>query len=90
LREVRTGDVVRSLRGRDKGLYFFVLAAQKSTVTITDGKYRKLASPKTKNKRHIIYVSTPDCRVRNEILSGEIREDAHIRKALSAVMPDCF
>ncbi|MCL2751168.1 MAG: KOW domain-containing RNA-binding protein [Firmicutes bacterium] len=52
--EYKVGDVVRSVSGRDEGKLFVVTGViNPGYVTIADGMYHKLASPKKKNARHL-------------------------------------
>ena len=47
------GRVVLSTQGRDKGLYFLVLGVDGDTVTVADGKLRRLEKPKKKKMKHL-------------------------------------
>jgi len=47
------GQVVRSLRGHDKGLFYLIVRIDGNRVMVADGKYRKLDTPKAKNPLHI-------------------------------------
>ena len=47
------GRVVESIQGRDKGLCFLVLEAAEGTVTVADGKHRRLENPKKKKTKHL-------------------------------------
>lgn len=47
------GRVVESLQGRDKGKHFLVMEAAEGTVTIADGKTRRLENPKKKKTKHL-------------------------------------
>ena len=47
------GRVVESLQGRDKGKHFLVMEAAERTVTIADGKTRRLENPKKKKTKHL-------------------------------------
>ena len=85
MREISVGDVVRSTQGRDKDHWFFVLAADATTVTLVDGDIRKLASPKRKNRRHVAPVGVLEHPLREQIERGATLIDAHLRKALSAL-----
>ena len=51
--EVNIGDVVVSVRGRDKDKYFLVIEANSKTVRLVNGKERKLTASKKKNVKHI-------------------------------------
>ncbi|NLT57351.1 MAG: hypothetical protein GXX99_00115 [Clostridiales bacterium] len=86
MRTIEVGDVVRSTQGRDRGRCFFVLEADARRVTLADGKLRKLASPKRKNRRHVTFVLRPDCPVRDKVLQGRLPIDAEVRKSLAALL----
>jgi ribosomal protein L14E/L6E/L27E len=48
------GLICESLQGRDKGcLYCIVNVLDDAYVTVADGKYKTLASPKRKNVKHL-------------------------------------
>ncbi len=47
------GEIVQSIRGRDKGDYFVVAEAGDGFALVVDGKKRKLACPKKKNVKHL-------------------------------------
>lgn len=47
------GSVVLSTQGRDKGMYFVVVAVDDDAVYLADGGMRKLAAPKKKNIKHV-------------------------------------
>ncbi|MBQ9414868.1 MAG: KOW domain-containing RNA-binding protein [Clostridia bacterium] len=47
------GELVRSLRGRDKDGLLAIVDEEENAVWLADGKRRRLGSPKRKNKRHI-------------------------------------
>ncbi len=51
--EISPGSVVKSTAGHDSGRYFVVIRCEKSFVYISDGKERKLETPKKKNIKHI-------------------------------------
>lgn len=50
---VKTGSVVVSSAGHDKGRFMVVVGADGGFVFVADGKERKLGSPKKKNIKHI-------------------------------------
>ena len=56
--EAKTGMIVRSAAGRDKGKFMVVVAVENGFVYLADGKERKLASPKKKNEKHICLTKT--------------------------------
>ena len=47
------GSVVKSLAGRDQGVYYVAVEAEDRFVFIADGRERKLEKPKRKNVKHI-------------------------------------
>ena len=48
--------LARSRAGRDKGTLYLVLERTEKTVLLTDGKRRKLTSPKRKNRKHVEFL----------------------------------
>ena len=49
----KRGNVVRSIKGRDKGKLSVVFSYQDNKVYIVDGKEHKLTKPKLKNPKHL-------------------------------------
>ena len=47
------GNIVRSIKGRDKGKISVVLSYENNAVYIADGKEHKLTKPKLKNPKHL-------------------------------------
>lgn len=88
MREISVGDVVISTQGRDRDHWFFVLAADATSVTLADGDIRKLASPKRKNRRHVARVNIEEHPLKEQILSGAPLVDAWLRKSLSKLQLD--
>ncbi len=56
--KVKSGDLVRSLTGRDKGNCFLVIDVEDDFVRIVDGKIHKIQKPKRKNLKHIKTILT--------------------------------
>lgn len=52
--EFAKGMVVKSVQGHDKGEHYLVVATDERFVYLANGKNRKLAGPKKKNKRHVV------------------------------------
>ena len=50
---VKSGDLVLSLSGRDKGNCFIVIDVESDFVKVVDGKIHKIQKPKRKNIKHI-------------------------------------
>lgn len=51
--ELKTGQVVKSTAGHDKGELLVVAGFEKNKVLLCDGKHRKLQKLKAKNPKHI-------------------------------------
>lgn len=51
--EFQVGMVVKSKAGRDKDTFLVVVAVQRQTILVADGKKRLLESPKQKNAKHL-------------------------------------
>lgn len=70
------GCPVRSLAGHDKDQYFIIMTDEGEYVTISDGKTRRVASPKRKNKKHIQVDQNPlslDSPVTDEVVRRELK-----------------
>ena len=80
--------LARSRAGRDKGTLYLVLERTERTVLLTDGRRKKLASPKRKNRKHVEFL--PDSLF--DAVSGKLQEpktDAGIRRARAAARVSC-
>lgn len=53
--DVQNGRIVKAKAGRDKDRYFAVVGAENEQILIADGKTRKLATPKRKNVKHLVF-----------------------------------
>lgn len=51
--ELKTGQIVKSIRGHDKGNLLMIAGFDEKRVLLCDGKERRLSKPKSKNLRHI-------------------------------------
>ena len=72
MKEIQIGDIVLSLKGRDKQNTFLVVDIKDEFAYLVDGKVRKTTKPKKKNLKHIKKIS--DCRLdglANEIKNGQ-------------------
>ena len=54
--DIKSGDVVVSTAGRDKGNFFLVVSSEKGRALIVDGKIHKVTAPKKKNVKHLSVV----------------------------------
>ncbi len=76
------GSIVLSTQGRDKGMYFVVVAADADHVYLVDGGMRKFASPKKKNRKHISDSRTRLDAIAEKIIQGKKVFDSEIKSAL--------
>lgn len=51
--EYRTGQLVRSIAGRDKGTEYLVIRAEGNYIYVADGKTRRLERLKKKKIKHV-------------------------------------
>ena len=56
--KVKSGDLILSLAGRDKGNCFLVISVEDDFADIVDGKIHKIQKPKRKNVKHIKTILT--------------------------------
>ena len=71
-----------STAGHDRGTMYLVLKEDGGSVLLADGKRRKLARPKRKNRKHVMFLPEG----LTEAVSGKLREeltDAALRRALA-------
>lgn len=47
------GQIVKSLAGRDKDIFYMVVRAEGNFIWVVDGKHHRLEDPKKKNIRHV-------------------------------------
>ncbi|MCL6450381.1 MAG: KOW domain-containing RNA-binding protein [Acetobacteraceae bacterium] len=86
-REVRVGQVVKSLAGRDRDRYFLVLSVvDERHVLVTDGDLRRVDRPKRKNVRHLEPAPQVAEAVAAALARGEKVQDSEVRSALLAVL----
>lgn len=76
------GDVVRSLRGRDRGRCFLVVGDKLGRVLVADGDLRCVARPKAKNLRHVAAVGRLREPELERLRHGPIPGDDEVRKWL--------
>ena len=81
--EIARSDIVRSIAGRDKGKFFFVLDTEGEFLMLADGKTRKLENPKRKKRKHTAFVMHSDCRVAEKIRSEEKVTNSELRRTLA-------
>ncbi len=86
MKELKPGQLVRSLAGRDKGKHYLVLRELDSIyVLVVDGRNRPLARPKKKNKIHLQhYERRADL---GESLDIEKLDDSRVIRHLKELTP---
>lgn len=73
---LKSGQIVRSIAGHDKNKFYVIVTAAQNSVTIADGKARKLDKPKRKNVLHV--------RPTNTVLDlSVLTTDKKLRKAIA-------
>lgn len=71
-----------STAGHDRGTLYLVLKEDGESVLLADGKLRKLARPKRKNRKHVMFLPEG----LTEAVSGKLHDpltDAALRRALA-------
>lgn len=81
--EVRPGQVVVSLAGRDRGRPFIVLKVlNERLVLVADGDLRKVNKPKKKNVRHLQARDGLSEKVAKKVVAAMTVTDQDLREAL--------
>ena len=76
------GSVVLSTQGRDKGMYFVVVAVGKDVVYLADGGMRKLNAPKKKNVKHVSHSGVVLESISAKLHEGKKVFDSEVKSAL--------
>jgi len=82
--ELRKGDIVLSLCGRDKGHALFVADLDEGYAILVDGKGRRLEQPKRKKQKHCKFLDRDASRVSEKFSIGERVTNQDVRRALAA------
>lgn len=77
-----SGQLARSLAGRDKGRLYIILEAADEYVSLTDGKKRTAQAPKRKNRKHVQIQEQPDSALKERFSRREPISDEEIRENL--------
>ncbi|MDR0446327.1 MAG: KOW domain-containing RNA-binding protein [Oscillospiraceae bacterium] len=86
--EIAVADIVTSLRGRDVGREFFVVAADDSFVYLADGRLRRIERPKKKKRKHVTSSGNSEARAAEKLRGGERVTNAELRRALAERQSD--
>lgn len=70
------GMIVVSVQGHDSGEHFVIVKSQGKFVYISDGKSRKLAKPKLKNKKHLVVAS-------EQLIDLKTQTDKSVRRLMN-------
>lgn len=82
---LRLGQVVESIAGRDRGKHYLVLrTVDERFCLVVNGRDRRLAKPKSKNRRHLLPLEVADAALAAKLARGEPVTDAEIDQALQA------
>lgn len=82
---LRLGQVVESIAGRDRGKHYLVLrTVDERFCLVVNGRDRRLAKPKSKNRRHLLPLEVADAALAEKLARGEPVTDAEIDQALQA------
>lgn len=73
--DIKSGSLVRSTAGHDKGDLLLVVGFEKDAVLVADGRQRPLEKPKKKNPKHLEPTSL-------KISDEETQFNSRLRKAL--------
>lgn len=80
---ILVGDIVESLKGRDKGRAFLVTKVEGKFLFLADGEYKKLANLKKKQTKHVKPLSTSPI-IGEKLKSGRQVFDSEIYSALKS------
>ena len=87
MKRVSVGDLVLSLKGRDKGEYLVVIGVNGSTLSLVNGKTRKVRSPKKKNAKHVKVIGVSALTELAEKINGSPVSDKRVRRLINSVKP---
>ena len=81
--DIARSDIVRSIAGRDKGKYFFVVDTDGEFLMLADGKIRRIENPKRKKRKHAAFVKKVDCCIAEKLRSEEKVTNSELRRTLA-------
>ncbi len=91
MEELKPGQLVYSLAGRDKGKNYFVLKVlDRRFVLVVDGRYRLLSKPKKKNVLHLQRFNYLSGKFAEQLESGKITDSqvAYMLKETGRTEPE--
>ncbi len=85
--EVRIGQLVSSLQGRDSGMFYLVIKNDsQSRVLVADGEGRKVEKPKRKNIKHLKFYDTVAKNIFAKVQIGKRVTNEDVRKELKSLV----
>ena len=80
------GDIVKSVAGRDEGVFYLVTGVGTRRLSLTDGKVRRPDKPKLKNVKHVIKVESEGLKAfADKINRGEPCSGEKLKKAIERI-----
>lgn len=77
--EYKTGCLVRSLAGHDKGSLFIIIKEDAEYVYLADGRLRTVEKSKRKKKKHVQVSRIRDEKLCEKLMSGSTVTDEEIK-----------
>ena len=81
--DINISDVVVSTAGRDRGVWFYVIAEDPVYLFLANGKDRTLEKPKRKKRKHVAKVLRSETRVAVKIQNGDKVLNSELRRDLA-------
>lgn len=82
--EYKTGSLVRSEAGHDKGNLFIIFKECGEYVYLVDGSIRKLEHPKCKKKKHVQVIHKEEETLSKKLINGEHVNDEEIKRFIKS------
>ncbi|MEW6622265.1 MAG: KOW domain-containing RNA-binding protein [Bacillota bacterium] len=88
MNEVKVGQVVKSLAGRDKGSYMIIFdVLDNNYVSLVDGSQRRMENPKKKKIKHLQLTGRIADGFVKELHSGRSPTNEEVRRTLEKLIP---
>lgn len=85
--EVRIGQLVSSLQGRDSGMFYLLMQIEnESRVLVADGEGRKVEKPKRKNIKHLKFYDIVAKNIFAKAQIGKRVTNEDVRKELKSLV----
>ena len=83
VKEPQIGGICKSRQGRDKDRYYLIKTINPDgTVMLVDGNFKRLASPKKKNVKHLILLPERADSIAEKLIDGRQVFDTEVFSAL--------